>query len=195
MVKRLFIALHVPTDVIAYIEAAQLQVKQELSADRWQPLHNLHLTLHFLGDVDEQKIPELTKDIQIVSSIIRPFSLSIDHFGSFPQVGKPRVLWLGLQGNIESLQQMHLLLGKRLDRHQNIQYDKRSYEPHVTIARKPKLHEERSLPLADWSHRFLPHPKPSWRVEGITLFQSELRPEGAIHTPLFTSLLGETTNL
>ncbi|QDX95507.1 hypothetical protein C2W64_02844 [Brevibacillus laterosporus] len=195
MLRRLFIALHVPTKVVSYIEDAQRQVKQELNAQRWQPLHNLHLTLHFLGDVDEQRIPELQKDIQIVSSIIRPFSLAIDHFGSFPQGGKPRVLWLGMQGNVESLQQMHLLLGKRLDRHQNIQFDKRPYEPHVTIARKPFLHDERSLPLADWSQRFLPHPKPSWMVEEITLFQSELLPEGAIHTPLFTSLLGETTNL
>ncbi|WP_232698261.1 RNA 2',3'-cyclic phosphodiesterase [Brevibacillus daliensis] len=192
---RLFIAFTVPQNVITCVNQAQEQVKQVLRADRWQPTKNLHITLHFLGEIDEGLLPEIIRDMEMVCSIIKPFTLSLGRFGVFPEKGNPRVLWIGLKGNQEVMQQLHLLLGKRLERHQEIMIDKRSYHPHITLARGPETKEQASLPLADWSHRFLPEYHPSWKVEEIILFRSELLPTGAVHTPLHTSKLGDTTNL
>ncbi|MGZ0050209.1 RNA 2',3'-cyclic phosphodiesterase [Brevibacillus gelatini] len=115
---RLFVALDIPEEAVHYISDVQARLKSEVRADRWQPLHNLHLTLHFLGEVDESLIPDICRDMDIVSAIIEPFQLRIGGFGAFPHAEHPRVLWLGLRGQTNALKQLHLLLGRRFELHQ-----------------------------------------------------------------------------
>lgn len=185
---RLFVALKLPESAIRAITRVQDRLKQEIKADRWQPLSNLHVTLHFLGEVEESTVPALCKDMDIVSSIILPFMLVVGSFGVFPHPQKPRVLWLGLNGQRKSLEQLHLLLGKRFDRQHGLHYDRRPYHPHLTLARNP---HGQDLPLLDWNERILQERPKRWQVKEVHLFQSELRPEGAIHTIIHTSQLRE----
>ncbi|MGG2482701.1 RNA 2',3'-cyclic phosphodiesterase [Brevibacillus borstelensis] len=183
---RLFVALDIPDDAVRYIAGVQKQVKSLIKADRWQSLHNLHLTLHFLGEVGEKLVPEICKDMDIVSEIISPFSLQVGGFGAFPHAERPRVLWLGLRGQTDPLRQLHLLLGKRFDLHPGLTYDKKRYSPHITLARGPKVGQEGG-PLAEWNERLLSSEPPAWEVTRFHLYQSELRPDGAVHTIIHTS--------
>ncbi len=187
---RLFVAVDVPEEVVRYIHRVQQQVKREVRADRWQPVRNLHLTLHFLGEVDESLVPAICADLDLVSSMIAPFSLAVGGFGAFPRPDRPRVLWLGVEGDRQSLVQTHQLLGKRFDLHPGLARDRKPYAPHITLARGP--HATR-LPLSDWNVRFLEEPSPRWQVEHIRLYRSELYPSGAVHTPLYTSRFPATS--
>lgn len=183
---RLFVALDIPPNAAAYIADVQQRLRQEVAADRWQPMHNLHLTLHFLGDVPESLIPSLCADMDIVSAIINPFSLKVGSFGAFPRAEHPRVLWLGLRGQTNPLKQLHLLLGKRFDLHDGLSYDRKRYRPHITLARRPHVGGG-GLPLLEWKERFLAMEPPHWQVRHVHLYQSELKPEGAVHTVIHTS--------
>ena len=188
---RLFVAFDVPDEAVAYIQKAQQQVKQQIKADRWQPIHNLHLTLHFLGEVREELIPSICEDMRIVSSIIQPFTLVLGQFGAFPSVERPRVLWLGLEGNIKSLAQTHELLGKRFDLRQGLEYDTRQYKPHITLARGPHS-KNGPLPLEDWNREILTELPPRWQVNRIHLYRSELKTTGAVHTIIHSAELAQT---
>ncbi|MET3288009.1 RNA 2',3'-cyclic phosphodiesterase [Brevibacillus fluminis] len=181
---RLFVALQLPDTAIQSITRIQDKLKGEIGADRWQPLANLHLTLHFLGDVEDSLIPLICKDMDLVSSIIEPFTLVLGSFGAFPRAEKPRVLWLGLNGQRKVLSQLHLLLGKRFDLHEGLHYDRRPYHPHITLARGPHVPV---LPLLEWDERLLEMPPARWQAREVHLFRSELRPEGAVHTVIHTS--------
>lgn len=186
---RIFAALDIPEHAASYIADVQQRLRQEIDADRWQSLGNLHLTLHFLGEVEEALIPSICEDMDIVSAIIQPFTLRIGGFGAFPHAESPRVLWLGLRGQIQTLKQLHLLLGKRFDLHEGLSYDHKPYRPHITLARGPRAGG--ALPLADWNERFLAAEPPEWQAKHLYLFQSELLPSGAVHTKIHTSAFGK----
>lgn len=183
---RLFIALDIPTEAAAYIAEVQQRLKQEVTADRWQSLANLHLTLHFLGEVEESLVPAICEDMDIVSSIIEPISLRMGGFGVFPNALHPRVLWLGLRGQIDSLKQLHLLLGRRFELHQGLSYDRKPYRPHVTLARGPHRSSE-GLSIVEWNERYLAQEAPKWKARHFHLYRSELLPQGAVHTIIHTS--------
>jgi 2'-5' RNA ligase len=190
---RLFVALNMPQAAVAYINRVQNQLKRELRADRWQPLQNLHLTLHFLGEVDQHLLPAIQQDMDIVSAIIPPFTLRLGRLGVFPGEESPRILWMGIDGNREALEQLHLLLGKRFELHPGLRCDKRAYRPHVTLARGPQPPGS-PMPLTDWNERFSAEEQPSWRVDSVHLYRSLLRPEGAVHTILHTSRLAGSSH-
>lgn len=183
---RLFVALDIPNEAAEYMADVQARLQSEIGADRWQPLHNLHLTLHFLGDVEEERVPAICEDMDIVSAIIHPFSLRIGGFGAFPHAENPRVLWLGLRGQTAPLKQLHLLLGKRFDLHQGLSYDRKRYRPHITLARGPEVRGN-ALPLAEWNERYLAQEPPQWKARHVHLYCSELLPTGAVHTIIHTS--------
>jgi 2'-5' RNA ligase len=187
---RLFVALELPDHAVTYINHIQHELRRLIRADRWQPMKNLHLTLHFLGDVDDSLLPRLREDMEMVSAIIEPFVLQVGSFGAFPDEAKPRVLWLGLNGQTDALKQLHLLLGKRFDLHNGLRYDKRPYRPHITLARGPHA-DKWGLPLQEWNERFLDGQKPQWEVQRVHLYRSQLHPEGAIHTIIHTSMFGK----
>ncbi|MGN7471620.1 RNA 2',3'-cyclic phosphodiesterase [Brevibacillus sp. SAFN-007a] len=183
---RLFVALDIPEEAVHYVADVQERLKAEVRADRWQPLHNLHLTLHFLGEVEEALVPAICEDMDIVSAIIEPFQLRIGGFGAFPHAEHPRVLWLGLRGQTNPLKQLHLLLGRRFELHPGVAYDRKRYRPHMTLARGPQAPAE-GLPLLDWNERYLARETPRWTVRHVHLYRSELLPEGAVHTIIHTS--------
>jgi 2'-5' RNA ligase len=185
---RLFVALTIPQEAVAYINGVQKALKREIRADRWQPLHNLHLTLHFLGEVNERLLPAIRQDMDIVSAIIPPFTLQLGRLGVFPREERPRILWMGLTGNRKALEQLHLLLGKRFELHPELPYDKRAYRPHVTLARGPQT-TNTPLPLLEWNRRFLAEEPPRWQVDAVHLYHSQLHPDGAVHTVIHSSRL------
>ncbi|MFM1653995.1 RNA 2',3'-cyclic phosphodiesterase [Brevibacillus sp. B_LB10_24] len=183
---RLFVALGLPQQAAGYIRQVQSHLQQKISAARWQPLDNLHLTLHFLGETDEQLIPSICADMDLVGSLIRPFTLRIGQLGAFFHKGSPRVLWLGVNGEMQPLLQAHQLLGKRLAQHELLQIDKRAYHPHITLARNPQV-PAGALPLEQWNRECLADQPPHWQVQNIRLYHSRLRPQGAEYTVLHTA--------
>lgn len=181
---RLFTAIGLGAEAHRALTAVQRAIRAQAEFRRWQPLTQLHLTLNFLGEVPEGRLPDLKAATAAAARASLPFTLALGHLGAFPGPHKPRVLWVGVEGDTAPLQALQADLAARFQA-LGLDLEARPYAPHLTLAREPigpvdlrALAE--AVPIA---------PVP-WRVEGVTLFHSQLRPEGAIHTALAQPHLG-----
>ncbi len=93
-------------------------------------LSNLHITLHFIGNVSEKQMACLHQAAQAISG--DSFELTLDHYGYF---SKPKVLWMGLKEMPAALKQLHNKLENAFLKC-GYQSEKREYSPHVTLMRK-----------------------------------------------------------
>src|SRR4029077_17189165 len=106
---RLFVAIKIPADVRSAIEGAHSCLRRELSgaAIRWTKIEQLHLTLKFLGNVDTGRVEALADALRTICLGFAPLRLRAGGVGSFPNLRRPRVLWVGVsdaQGQLERLQ-------------------------------------------------------------------------------------------
>jgi RNA 2',3'-cyclic 3'-phosphodiesterase len=146
---------------------------------KWVRVDQAHLTLVFLGEVDEARMPALVgafgTDIDLA-----PFEMVFTGIGVFPARGAPRVLWAGIDGGLPELQALHDVVAARVGA-QGVPVEAREFHPHLTLARWPAAQpsdRERARAAAR------PGAIARERVTGATLFESRLSPAGAAHTAL-----------
>lgn len=169
---RLFVSIDCPESIIE-----QLLSLCDLSLDSasWNDPDQFHLTLQFIGEVDEptfQVVVDALADIQMET-----FDLSLMGLGFFPPRKMPRILWVGVEKN-EALLQLQKKIESRL-RRLHLPLEKRKFHPHITLAR---LHHPNSDELGRYlAQNNLFHPKP-FPVESYSLYSSLLGPQGAVHT-------------
>lgn len=116
-------------------------VKKHMISGKITDFDNLHLTLKFIGDIDEARFDEVVKGVEDVISELRVFSMSLSDIGYFDKKNKYRVLWMGITGDLHVLTKSFDLLEDSLHKY-NFEKDDRGYNPHITIGRKVKLDEE-----------------------------------------------------
>ena len=111
---RAFIAIELPAEVLVQIERLQSRVRQDVPAGlvRWARPEGIHLTLKFLGDVEEQQLPEIERALRGACGVHAPFELSIGDLGCFPNPRRPRVVWVGVQTRGEPLAHLQRGLDK-----------------------------------------------------------------------------------
>ncbi len=178
--RRLFIAIEMPRRVSQVIPMVKSVISAAPQDIRWVLAKNLHLTLSFLGNVSEDRIPEL---IQTVKSGIRQdsFNVKISGTGSFPDSRHPKVLWLGIdQGKFELAQLQGSLDPKMMPFKASPKKD--HFKPHITIARIKSRISADALRLNDFlSVEYEPI---RFTVNQVELVQSELLQTGAKYTVL-----------
>ena len=170
--ERLFVALSLP-DTVRDIVA---QLAEPLPGVNWTRPEQLHVTLRFLGGVEDERIPALIERLEPVH--VEPFILPLEGVGTFPPKRPPRVLWLGVGKGHPRLFQLRQRLDDAL-LSTGLQLDVRTFHPHITLAR---CAENAAAAVAGWSQRHRDASAPPFRVEAFDLFSSELRPSGAVHT-------------
>jgi 2''-5'' RNA ligase len=127
---RLFVALAPPTDCVDELSAALDDVRGTVPDLRWTPPEQWHLTLAFLGEVDERVLPDLVARLARTASRHEPLDLWLAGAGRFGC----RVLWLGVRGDTEGLR--HLAASVRAAaRRARLPVEDRPYRPHLTLAR------------------------------------------------------------
>jgi 2'-5' RNA ligase len=191
-VIRAFIAIDLDPRVSEKLCQAIGELKQLLPAVRWVSPQNFHLTLKFLGDIDESRVE--TIGVALVEALC-PFSrLSINAkgLGVFPDLRRPRVLWVGLAGN--GLMALAARVESALEP-LGFASEQRPFTPHMTIGRwrqydrAPKSLGEA---LAGWRNREFGEST----VDKVVFYQSVLKPEGAIyHTLRVVALEGKGRGL
>jgi len=177
---RSFVGVRIDPEVTEKISEVQTQLKRSLAGIRWVARENLHFTLKFLGAVPEEKIPAIMSTLEETLRPILRFRIVGRGIGVFPDIRGARVLWVGLDGDrLESLAREVEATLEPL----GFEAEKRAFQPHLTIGRwrnfdgKPRqLREE----LERWKDFVFGE---SW-VEEVVLFQSILKPEGAVYSPL-----------
>jgi 2'-5' RNA ligase len=102
---------------------------------KWVEPDNLHVTLLFLGEVDEREVPEVCRVVGEVCATRPPFTVSVETVGCFPNPRRPRVLWVGVGEGMQELVGLHDALEAALEKLGCYRREERQYKPHVTLGR------------------------------------------------------------
>ena len=184
---RTFIAIEIPSEIKSALATLQTELRRAGADVSWTKPENLHLTLKFLGEVDERRIVEIEKACVSLAAEFQPFTLSLDNTGVFPNVRQPRVIWAGLSGEIGNVVEMHRRLDERLAL-TGFKREEKGFHPHLTIGRIKSNKKTRELiALADMYQL----PALSFAVTEIVLMKSELRPAGAEYSPMLKAYLNK----
>ena len=178
---RLFIAIELPSPRKRELE----QLRAKIPGARWVPAEQIHLTLAFLGEVDEDTAGRLTDELARIQA--EAFNLSFSGTGCFPNLHHPRVLWAGLQQE-PALTRLAAAIHSAV-RACGIPLEERPFSPHITLARL-------KLPCSREAGEFLGNYRsltiPPFPVQEFTLFQSRLSQQGAVHLPVRSFPLAAT---
>jgi 2'-5' RNA ligase len=148
---------------------------------RWVPAENLHITLWFIGEVDEERAAVLLSSLQHPFRT-GPFDLHLAGLGAFPRSGAPRVLWLGVREGQDGLRALHAEVGARL-RPFGFEAERRLYSGHVTLARV-KDAPRRSAGAVREALAGTPADAGHTRVSAVTVFRSRVSSAGSRYEPL-----------
>ncbi len=188
---RLFVALEPPDQVRRRLRALQDELKRAAGASvgdaKWVAVENLHLTLQFLGGVPEERRGAIEAAIGEAAATATPLHLDVHGAGAFPSGRRARVLWAGLQGDLDRLGEFVAELGRRLAA-LGFPPEERPFSPHLTLAR---ARDPLGLPgLAAALARCGDGPSARWPVQEVVLFQSHLSPRGPCYEALARLRLG-----
>jgi RNA 2',3'-cyclic 3'-phosphodiesterase len=181
---RLFIALLLPNAIKKDLEAIVSDLKPRVSGVRWVAAKNMHLTLKFMGETQEEKVGPISQLLEKVASGRKPLTVTLDRIGGFPNLKTPRVVWVGLNG-VEPAAEMAGLLN-RLLKPLGFEPEKRPFSAHLTLGRI-KLPIDAS-PLATYAEQ-LKLPTGSVILDRIALVKSTLTPGGPIYENLEQKIL------
>jgi 2'-5' RNA ligase len=178
---RSFIAIELSDEVRGALSRIQEQLKESVGGVRWVQPASIHLTLKFLGDIRPEQVQPIAAAAAGVVEGEPPFSLGLSGLGAFPGTRKPRVIWVGIVGEVERLGRLQARLDKALEP-LGFAAEHRAFRPHLTLGRvkDPRRPPDLTRPLADVS---VPRCN-SFDVHEILLYKSDLRPTGAIYTKL-----------
>jgi 2'-5' RNA ligase len=185
---RLFIGVElneaVRTAAAEATEALRKKVSRaspELRAS-WVKSENLHITLRFIGYVDDRRHEEIARELSSTPLAGSGFDLSIAGCGAFPPSGPPRVFWIGVRHGGSQMAALHAEIAQRLAP-LGYEPERHAYAAHVTLARV------KDVPRADARHvrqvvSAFAADCGVTHVDAATLFRSRLSPKGAAYEPL-----------
>ena len=170
---RLFIAALLPKEIQRQLSLYINTLKPAVDGVKWEKPEKLHLTLNFLGDVDQSRIEEISLLLARNTQNCASFQLSTTLFGAFPNLRNPKVLYAGLsQNKMMANFQCSIEVGLS---EPGFESDNRKFMPHVTLGRVKKRIVLQNVPILE---------KKKFNITEIGLIRSELRPEGSVYTPV-----------
>ena len=190
---RLFVAVEIEEPVrIAAAEAVE-RLRAQFSRRgvhldaRWVPADNLHITLWFIGEVDEVRAAAIASALQPPFPC-EPFEVRIGGLGAFPPSGAPRVLWLGVPVGQEGLAALHAETGARLGP-LGLEAERRPYSAHVTIGRVKDAPRGAGAIVRDVLAG-IPADAGRMTASAVTLFRSRVSSRGSTYEPVARVPLG-----
>lgn len=182
---RCFISIAIPEDIKKGMSAIQDRLRKSGADVSWTKPDGMHLTLKFLGEIEEKRVAKIETALNIACAGINSFSLDLSGIGVFPDIRRPRVVWIGLNENGNSLTKMQRGIENQLEEI-GFPIEKRRFTPHITLGRvRSNKNLSQLLSIMDEEKN---SEIGSFSVSNIHLMKSDLRSEGAVYTELF--LLG-----
>jgi 2'-5' RNA ligase len=178
---RTFVAIEIPEETKRAVAEVQTRLKGSGTEASWTRPEGIHVTLKFLGEVPEERVNEIAAALaQAVEGRSR-FRLNGAGIGAFPNEKDPRVVWLGLSGELDKLRGLQISVEEQMVR-LGFQQEDRKFTPHLTIGRIKQLRSR-----ASWMQT-LEQVKdielPAFDVTAIRLMKSELNRTGAVYTEI-----------
>jgi len=181
---RCFIAIDLDTSVKDNIrEFIELnRLSQIFNNAKWVKPKNFHITLAFLGEITSSQVSNIKEILENISSKHEPFTIELSNLGFFPNRKNPKVFWIGINEQLKLS-----MLKDDIDRsltELNVNFDKKPFSPHLTIARfkSPQKIKFEALEALDFRDSFL--------VNEILLMKSDLFSDGPVYSKLYSFKLG-----
>ncbi len=171
---RAFFALPLPDTVSADIAQTLEQLKNEFTGVKWVKKHALHITVQFLGNIDEEQLENCIELLETPSLKRSPISARYGGVGQFPPKGRPRVFYCTIHRGYEECVAVYNEVSSLLP--PSIKTDKKPFTPHITLGRvkrgvKPPYRDQVAEAFEGIEGEFL--------IDRIVLFESILKPQGA----------------
>jgi 2'-5' RNA ligase len=158
---------------------------------RWADPSLMHVTLAFLGEQPEDRLDVLRNVGQAAAAASQPGVLKLGQPGTFGSRAAPRVLWVGLDGDVAALQGLHTQLDAGL-RAAGFELEARAFNPHITLARRRQSAQGGGAPPA-WPPPGIDSRNTEFPMEKLTLFESRLSPRGATYSHVEDFAVGRTS--
>jgi 2'-5' RNA ligase len=177
---RAFIAISLPKEIRDFLSNIQNQLKSCGADVRWVQPQNIHLTLKFLGEINEGQLNKINVIIEEVTKKLPPFTISINSIGAFPRTSSPKVIWAGIQKGDSKVKIIANELEERIaDADIGIPKEEKTFSSHITIGRKrSSLKIDKLIDGLRKMDLFTKEQGQEFLTSKITLFKSTLTPKG-----------------
>lgn len=177
---RLFIATHFPPEILRDLNDRVSRFRSRLPQASWVRPESQHLTFAFLGEQPEQLLPKITPQLASELAKLSKFEAKLKGCGFFPNPRHARLGWIGITPD-EPFAEIARIV-REVVTHNGVQLDRSDFKAHLTLMRMREGWPPASIELFSKSLR--DYESTPFVVDTITLFHSQLNPQGAIHTPL-----------
>ncbi len=179
---RAFIAVETPPNVVGRATKLARHLATAAADVKWVEAENLHWTVKFLGDIHPLDLVEVCQALHAAARAVPPFQMNVAGLGAFPNVGRPRTLWLGAGDGGNGLVRLAEAVETEATRI-GFRRESRRFEPHLTIGRVRSGGPEQAA-LGELIAEQLAFDGGVMEVDEVVLFSSELRPAGPVYEAL-----------
>jgi RNA 2',3'-cyclic 3'-phosphodiesterase len=176
---RTFFALPASLELQRQIEVVQSTLKTSQADVRWELPDKFHITLKFLGSVDQTKIEMLSSAMRTIVQQHAAFDIKYDKLGVFPNFHNPRIVWIGSTSH-QAMLDLQASVEQSCCDH-NFQKEERAFHPHITLGRVSGVRNLTGLTEVIKTITFEPMQS---RCTEVLLMKSDLRPNGSIYSIL-----------
>lgn len=178
---RSFLAIEFPESLKEIIAGYLKDLKQVPSKIKWVSPGQSHLTLKFFGSISEELVGKISLTLLKVLIDCPRIRLNLKGIGAFPNLFRPRVIWAGLGGETETLQEIYQAIEQALVP-LGIPKEDRPFHPHLTLGRNKlkEVNEPLYRLLSQWSKG----ESEPFVIQEVILFKSDLKPQGPVYTKL-----------
>lgn len=173
---RAFIAAEIPENIRRMVDYFIKEAKTKDLPIRWVDFENLHITLKFMGDVDDKKKEPIAAALTEALKKYPPFNVDLEGAGVFPNARNPRVLWIGVNQGKNELTQLAGDLEQLATRF-GVRREEKRFHPHLTIGRTKAFCKVDAIVAQIIKTQEFP-------IDTVTFFKSVLKPDGPVYEPL-----------
>ena len=183
---RTVIAIELPDSVkvqIGNLEASLMKARADV---KWVDPANMHITLKFLGEIALERVTVAQSGVRDALVGLRPFTLSLSQLGAFPDLDRPRVLWIGCSNGIDILLNLQEEIESCLIAQEFVR-EARPFSPHLTIGR---IRSPKGLGTLTDIAKEMAFEVSDFRVENVAVVKSQLKPGGPAYSVIERVALG-----
>ncbi len=186
---RAFVGLEFDENLKSKLKYIQENIKQYSKKGNWIHEDNFHMTLKFLGEINNEYVNNIESIIENVSCKYSPVKLNLNKLGYFNNKnGELRVLWLGISGEVEKLTQIYNYIDEELSK-LGIDKEKREFNPHITLGRRVILNK----PFYEVNNLLEENLEYNFVLKNISLFKSKKIMKKRVYTPIKSNSFKKTT--